>query len=408
MSGRPKAATKAEVLQVIHDTVTMSPSELAKSLNVNRATVYRRLQEINQDEIDQALGINENSKLTPAEKEFKVFCTIPKVKEFYESLRYLKKRTERYSARMVHGLHRICIWTGKHPTALDYSDVKELMIKIGKGEVPIKETETKKAIRTWFRFSEKSVDKLTEIGVDGVTQRQGRDRSMLKFTQDQRHKIMKTMETMTLCEWKSDKGFSIPFGSNPDLRKAILQFPPVAFYTGTRAGKKRIGKDGKPVSDRGILSMRWENIKFESDDLVIIRVVDKGKRGGIVWYKKLIGQPAADFKKFHEEIGKPSTGRVFPFDYQTLLQFFKEVYRTAGIPKNLWAGMPLHIWRHTAAQEFLNVTDWNYGLTAKTLGWDGTQALEKYYGKMPDGAQLRGLRKAMRLPVKEVERKFKF
>jgi DNA-binding Lrp family transcriptional regulator len=145
MSGRPKAATKAEVLQVIHDTVTVTPAELAKSLNVSRATVYRRLKEISQEEIDQALGVNENSQLTPAEKDFKVFCTIPQVKEFYESLRYLKKRTERYSARMVHGLHRICLWTGKHPTALDYSDSKDLMIKIGKGEVPIKETETKKS-----------------------------------------------------------------------------------------------------------------------------------------------------------------------------------------------------------------------------------------------------------------------
>jgi hypothetical protein len=309
---------------------------------------------------------------------------------------------------MVHGLHRICIQTGKHPTALDYSDVKELMIKIGKGEVPIKISETKKAIRTWFRFSGKSVDKLTEIGVDGVTERLGRDRSMLKFTQEQRHKIMQTMEAMTLCDWKNDKGFSIPFGSNPDLRKAMLQFPPIGFYTGTRAGKERIGKDGKPVSDRGILSMSWENIKFESEGLVIIRVVDKGKRGGITWYKKLIGEPAKSFRQFYEEIGKPETGRVFPFDYQTTVAFFKEVYGAAGIPSSIWAGMPLHIWRHTAAQEFLDVTDWNYGLTAKTLGWDGTQALEKHYGKMPDGAQLRGLRKAMGLPVEKEEREFLF
>jgi hypothetical protein len=407
LSGRPRVIDKAAVLQVMHDRLTISPSELAKTLNVARATVYRRMKEIKQEEIDQALGGITEGDLKPAEMEFDLFCQIPEVKAFYESLRYLKKRTERYTSRMVHGLHRICIQTGKHPTALDYNDVKQLMIKIGKGEVPIKETETKKAIRTWFRFTEKSVDKLTEIGVDGVTERQGRDRSMLKFTQEQRHKIMKTMEAMTLCDWKSDKGFSIPFGSNPNLREAILQFSPVAFYTGTRAGKERIGKDGKPVRDRGILSMLWENIKFESD-AVIIRVVDKGRRGGITWYKKMIGEAAADFRQFYEDIGKPQTGRVFPFNYQTLLVFFKEVYEAAGISKNIYAGMPLHIWRHTAAQEFLDVTDWDYGLCAKTLGWDGTQALEKHYGKMPDGAQLRGLRKAMGLPAAKEERKFLF
>ena len=407
MSGRPKAATKQEVLRVIHDNVTVSASELAKSLNVGKATVYRRLQEISQQEIDQALGVNESSKLTPAEKEFKVFYTIPKVKEFYESLRYLKKRTVKYSGRMVHGLHRICIHTGKHPTVLEYRHIKELMIRIGKGEVPIKEAETKKAIRAWFRFTGKSVDKLTELGVDGVTERQGRDRSMLKFSQEQRHKIMKTVEALTLCDWKSSRGFKIPFGSDPYLRGAVLQLPKVAFYTGTRAGEPRKGKDGNKTYDRGLLSMRWENVKFEAD-VVMIRVVDKGKRGGIVWFKKMVGEPAAEFKKFHESIGSPDTGRVFPFDYQTLLLFFKEVYKTSGIPKNLWAGMPFHIWRHTAAQEFLEVTDWNYGMTAKTLGWEGTQALEKHYGKMPDSAQLKGLRKAMGLPVREVPKEFLF
>jgi integrase len=212
---------------------------------------------------------------------------------------------------------------------------------------------------------------------------------------------------MTLCDWKSSGGGTIPFGSEPCIREAVLQFPKVAFYTGTRAGQPRRGKDGNKIYDRGMLSMSWENIKFETD-VVIIRVVDKGKRGGITWFKKMIAEAAADFKQFHEDIGSPNTGRVFPFDYQTLLLFFKEVYKTAGIPRNLWAGMPFHIWRHTAAQKFLEVTYWNYGLTAKTLGWDGTQALEKHYGKMPDSAQLRGLRKAMGLPVVKEKREFLF
>jgi len=47
VSGRPRAVDKAAVLQVIHDSVTFSPSELAKSLNVNRATVYVELRRSN-------------------------------------------------------------------------------------------------------------------------------------------------------------------------------------------------------------------------------------------------------------------------------------------------------------------------------------------------------------------------
>jgi hypothetical protein len=51
------------------------------------------------------------------------------------------------------------------------------------------------------QFSEKSVDKLTEIGVDGVTERRGRDRSMLKFTQEQRHILL----TITFV-WTKETG----------------------------------------------------------------------------------------------------------------------------------------------------------------------------------------------------------
>ena len=76
LSGRPRVIDKAAVLQVIHDRVTTSPSELAKNLNVDRATVYRRMKEINQDEIDQALGAITEGDLQPAETDFTIFCKI--------------------------------------------------------------------------------------------------------------------------------------------------------------------------------------------------------------------------------------------------------------------------------------------------------------------------------------------
>ena len=70
MSGRPRVVDKVALLQVIHDTVTVSPSELAKSLNVARATVYRIMKEISQEEIDQALGIITEGELKPAEMKW--------------------------------------------------------------------------------------------------------------------------------------------------------------------------------------------------------------------------------------------------------------------------------------------------------------------------------------------------
>jgi hypothetical protein len=55
--GRPQAATKQYVLQAIHNHKTTSPSKLAAYLNVTRATIYRRLQQISANEISEALGI---------------------------------------------------------------------------------------------------------------------------------------------------------------------------------------------------------------------------------------------------------------------------------------------------------------------------------------------------------------
>lgn len=107
MSGRPRVIDKAAVLQVIHDRVTTSPSELAKNLNVDRATVYRRMKEINQEEIDQALGVIAEGDLKPTETDFTIFCKIPEVKRYAETLQYIQKNTARYASKRVRMLYRV-------------------------------------------------------------------------------------------------------------------------------------------------------------------------------------------------------------------------------------------------------------------------------------------------------------
>jgi integrase len=70
--------------------------------------------------------------------------------------------------------------------------------------------------------------------------------------------------------------------------------------------------------------------------------------------------------------------------------------------------MPFHVWRHTAAQDLLEASDWNYGLVAATLGWESIQALKKNYGRMPSSSQVRGLMKAMGMPFQEKKKEFAF
>lgn len=94
-----RAIDKAAVLQVIHNCVTTSPSELAKNLNVDRATVYRRLKEINQEEIDQASGVITEGDLKPAETDFTLFCKIPEIERYAEILQYMRKNTPKYTKK---------------------------------------------------------------------------------------------------------------------------------------------------------------------------------------------------------------------------------------------------------------------------------------------------------------------
>lgn len=397
--GRPESVTKEQVLAMIKAHKTTSASKLASILGVSRATIYNKLATITDQERTANIGLIKETALLPAELDFEVFCNIDLIAKFQETLAFRRQTSKKYTERMVRGIFRVCRTLNISPSSLTPEATAELLVNIRKGtEKRIKETETKKAIRAWFGFRGIGEQTLTNLGIDGRQKRIGRDRSMTRLTREQRAAFMEAQLTLVQCDWKSGNQYSIPFDSEPYLADAMMELPKVAYYTGTR-----IGKEG----NTGLLSQLWENVKFEPN-MVIMMVQDKGKHGGITWYKKLVGEPAEEFKRFYEESGKPSAGRIFPFAYQAVVNFWSEVYEAAEIPKSLWEGMTCHIWRHTAAQDMLDATDWNYGMTAKTLGWETTLALEKHYGKMPDSSAIRGLLKAMGLPVTEERREFKF
>jgi integrase len=99
---------------------------------------------------------------------------------------------------------------------------------------------------------------------------------------------------------------------------------------------------------------------------------------------------------------------MFPFKVAHLRAFLKAAYQEAQIPEKLWKGLPLHILRHTAAQDLLFATRYNYELAAEILGWESTEVMKKSYGKMPDEERTIGLIKAMGLPVVKGKREFLF
>jgi integrase len=68
----------------------------------------------------------------------------------------------------------------------------------------------------------------------------------------------------------------------------------------------------------------------------------------------------------------------------------------------------LHIWRHTAAQDLLYATHYNYELSAQILGWKSTEMMKKRYGKMPDEERTTGLKESMGIKILREKREFLF
>ena len=399
MSGRPQAVDKAAVLQVIHDSVTVSPSELAKSLNVARATVYRRMKEIDQEEIDQALGIITKGELKPAEMEWDLFRRFPEVKKYIETLQYVRKDTATYTRKRVRMLFRVCVLLKRKPSALTPQMAADLLIRIRKGEVAIGEYDFRMSMRVWFGYKGVNGTLLSNLGLssDNI----GEDRSHLRFNKQQRAAIMRVVENWTCRNWSNGK-ITIPFADEPYLGAAMRFLPKFLYYTGTRIGREE--NDNKT----GALNVLWENVNIQPD-MITIKVVDKGKRGGINWFKQLVGDAKADFDQFMQciaDVQKPV--RMFPFKVRHVRAFFKAAYREAGIPEKLWNGLPLHIWRHTSAQDLLYATHYNYELSAQILGWESSEVMKKSYGKMPDEERTIGLIEAMGLPVVKEKREFLF
>jgi integrase len=395
-AGRPQAATKQDVLKAIHDYKTTSASKLAKQLSVARATVYRRLQEINANEISQALGIIREAELKPAQMQYAVFQRTPEINDFYDALRYKRDNSEKYSNDMARAIFRICLHLNRKPSALTPESAAELVLKIKKKEViSLGIHETRKAVRAWFTFKGVSAQKLTNLGIDARPRRVGEDRSMARLTRTQRALFMAVLREAVRENWVSRDGrYRLCFRENSVLASAVLALPYFLYYTGTRI--------------RATLAVKWgKSVKIESD-AVTFRVVDKGRHGGITWFKRLIGEPHDAFVAFYEKLGCPEQGNVFPLPYEATRRFFIECYQKAGISEWLWRGMPFHVWRHTAAQDMLEATDWNYGLVAGTLGWESVETLKQHYGRMPCSSQVRGLMKAMGLPIKEEKKEFVF
>lgn len=402
--GRRRAVTKEELLHAIEMYATDSVTTLAKKLNVSRVTIYTRLEEIPRKKIDRILMTLADSTLTPAEMDYSVFEQIPIVQRYREILMYNRKVSHGYIKQRIRSLHKLCCVLKLHPQHLDPEHIEECSILIAKVERGEIETETrygtqrmgvdstKKTFRSWFQLMHAlSAEYLTIKGIPSNIQEPKRSRARL--TPEHRAAFMKVLEQKTQKNWtckKNARRRSIKFGDNPKLRERMLLLPKAYYYWGSRK---------KATLQARIQEMQWHN------PIAIQKVVDKCQ---IEWKKRTAGEFLTEFTKLHEMLGKPKEGLWFPFNDKAVAELFKECYEEAEIPENLWRGMPIHIWRHTAAQDMLEATNYNYELTAEVLGWVNIDMLKKYYGRVSEETVDKGFAQAVGMRVVWRRREFRF
>jgi len=149
----------------------------------------------------------------------------------------------------------------------------------------------------------------------------------------------------------------------------------------------------------------------------MFEIWDKGSKGKKKrWEKILMGELLDHFKAYcalrfriapqYLEAELPRvTDHLFPsfikengeVDLKKIRNLVKSTLIEAGIPYKDFP--PLHIWRHTFAQEGLKATNYNYELVASLGGWVNTRILKEHYGKMGETAREQGLLGMMGLDV---------
>ena len=260
------------------------------------------------------------------------------------------------------------------------------------------------------------------MGIGSEGYERSKTRSQARLTREQRAAILAEIHKRVSENWKNKDGrITIAFKDRPELAYAIEIYPKVSYYIGIRATsalEKSFWEVAEERDERkhrskfsGVIGL--EN--FKAGDEIIFRHLDKGKRGGTAWTKRIFGEFAEEFHAYWIRQGKPKQGPVFAgLREDAVREFLKEVYEAAGIPECIWQSteqnesMPLHIWRHTAAQDLLDATDWNFELVAITLGWESIDMLKKHYGSMPPDVQRRIVLKAMGEEVPMIKREFVF
>lgn len=395
--GRPRSFTDEDYLNAVKKLKTLSDSPISRELNVSRQTVNNFRRE-NKEIYEQAkiiiAELSESSYITRFD-HYDMFMNIKIIQEWDEILRRRMVSPKKRQAYLRSFWH-VCKHLKIHPSKIEVEDcaklnqeMKELYFAGLDQPKGLAYSRIREAIRSFFMLVQQiSGEYLTNAGI-------GKE-ALLGSGRYSKQKVSK--EVRALFEEKLKN-----YVKSINEYLELLHIAKFMYYTGTRI--------------EATLEFRFSNSTYllEKDEWMF-EIVDKGEHrsGRLKWDKYLIGHALDSFKEYCskrfkipiESLEKElphKTDYLFPIfknNYRKVRDVYKKALIESGIPYKQFP--PTHIWRHTFAQDFLASSDWNFELCGSLGGWKSTLILKKHYGEMGKDPKLRGLKKAMQIPIKEV------
>lgn len=265
--GRKRLLDKDKYLEAVVKLGTDNPRVLGEYLGVSRHTVRRfRKAEINDLEVDKILSDISNLQLKPYQLTLQGFIQLPIIQRFND-LNIRLEISENRIRTKIRSLLNICRHLNVHPRKLKPEQCAELLIKVK--NLPIEQrpkgvswSSGRESVRSFFQLVHRfNGNSLTALGLHFKPSPRSGFKARQRLTGMQRREFLRSLEKIAR---KTHTDEAIVYG--------YLTLPKFMFYTGTRISAS--------------LNSRIEDI-VKKEDVWMIRIRDKGRNGGCVWFKIL-------------------------------------------------------------------------------------------------------------------------
>lgn len=394
-------------LNAVKKVQSLSDTKLMMVLKVGRSTVHRfkkrnpKIVKEAKEYLDSLTELDMTPKLMIKEN----FLNLPTIKELKEINNRRRVSIAKVNKKLS-ALYHMCKYLNVHPKRASPEQVAKVVVEMRdrkiKGEkVPLglSYLSQREAWRDYFQSINGISGKiLTDLGMDA--------KPSLGFGRYSRERLSPSQRRDfddALKEVCKERGLKY----NHYLE--LIADAKCMFYSGTR--RSAMVEYNFAVNRHELTKSQW-----------ILFVIDKGKDDialksgqfdrGKEWEKTFVGDALKVLKDYFVERFKMNEDTLeieipkkitwlFPL-FHDQADMVTDIYKRAHKKAGITTPIPVHIFRHTFAQDCLDATDWNYEMVAANGGWETTTMLKKAYGEMGRGPRIRGLRKAMGLPVEDV------